>query len=208
MNKDNFKIAGISFYNDNIMNHLAFENYDYSRPKSELQEFYDVDQRIYKYNFEDTNVSLVPEPDNPHDPNAIRVEVSGILIGYIKSGSCSRVRNLVNSPDFNKMEIKIGGGEYKCLWEDENGKIQMEKGSTELNAVLTIYTGQEDEPKSLPPEPQKPQKNISFFVILIILGVLLFIVGISRIGTDTITGIIQLLIAAAFIGFGVWRMRK
>jgi hypothetical protein len=28
-------------------------------------------------------VGVRPEPDNPHDPNAVRVEVDGALVGYL-----------------------------------------------------------------------------------------------------------------------------
>ena len=37
--------------------------------------------RVFEYSFDDCNASLVPEPTNEHDPNAVRVEVKGILIG-------------------------------------------------------------------------------------------------------------------------------
>lgn len=29
------------------------------------------------------DAALVPEPENPHDPNAIRVEIEGRLVGYL-----------------------------------------------------------------------------------------------------------------------------
>lgn len=29
------------------------------------------------------NVALYPEPSNPHDPNAIKVEHNGTLLGYV-----------------------------------------------------------------------------------------------------------------------------
>ena len=31
----------------------------------------------------DVEAALVPEPENPHDPNAVRVEVDGELVGYL-----------------------------------------------------------------------------------------------------------------------------
>jgi hypothetical protein len=30
-----------------------------------------------------TEAALVPEPDNPHDPNAVRVEIDGRYVGYL-----------------------------------------------------------------------------------------------------------------------------
>lgn len=32
---------------------------------------------------QDTEAVLVPEPANPHDPNAVRVEIEGHLVGYL-----------------------------------------------------------------------------------------------------------------------------
>lgn len=32
---------------------------------------------------QDAEAVLVPEPDNPHDPNAVRVEIDGHLVGYL-----------------------------------------------------------------------------------------------------------------------------
>ena len=34
-----------------------------------------------------TMATLVPEPDNKHDPNAIRVEVGGQHVGYVPRGA-------------------------------------------------------------------------------------------------------------------------
>lgn len=46
--------------------------------------------------FEDTGVAdLVPEPDNPHDSNAISVRVRGHNVGYLPSEACVLYRNVV-----------------------------------------------------------------------------------------------------------------
>lgn len=41
---------------------------------------------------EGTPVALVPEPSNPHDPDAIRVVVDGFTLGYVpnRGHSCAR----------------------------------------------------------------------------------------------------------------------
>lgn len=38
---------------------------------------------------------MIEEPDNPEDPNAIKVVMDGEPIGYIKAGSCARVKKLI-----------------------------------------------------------------------------------------------------------------
>lgn len=154
---ENFRIAGISHYVDNIVNNLATDNSDYELSSSELIEQYDAGDRIFEYDFDDKDVALVPEPENEHDPNAIRVEVRGVLIGYIKSGSCSHVKNLLKSPDFAGMDLTIGGGKFKRVYEDENDKLRVERDSCGFFAELTIYTRRAAEPSpASEPAPVAP----------------------------------------------------
>jgi hypothetical protein len=41
-------------------------------------------ENIKKYGCKDVgSFALVREPDNPHDPNAIRVELAGLYLGYV-----------------------------------------------------------------------------------------------------------------------------
>lgn len=40
-------------------------------------------RRIYQYKTTEALAQLVPEPTNEYDPNAIRVEVDGKMIGYV-----------------------------------------------------------------------------------------------------------------------------
>lgn len=50
---------------------------------------------------------LVPEPDNPHDPKAISIrDAAGEQVaGYVKAGSCSRLRNMLRSREFRVMSL-------------------------------------------------------------------------------------------------------
>ena len=38
---------------------------------------------------------LVPEPDNPHDPCAVRVEIDGMTVGYMSRGNARRYHKRV-----------------------------------------------------------------------------------------------------------------
>ena len=225
---ENFRIAGISHYTDNILNNLVSDNPDYEMTAKELIEQYDPGDRIFEYDFDDKNVALVPEPDNPHDPNAIRVEVRGILIGYIKSGSCSHVKNLLKSPDFAGMDLTIGGGKFKRVYEDENDKPKVERDSTGFFADLTIYTRQPDAdlspvpaaapssysasaagsvPVSSPAAPEK-KKGDGLSIFLIVFGVFMLISGINGFSIAVINGIIGLLIGGVCLFFGIRRRRN
>jgi HIRAN domain len=44
----------------------------------------------------EATAALVPEPDNPHDPNAIRVTIGGRLVGYLSREDAVRYRPAVD----------------------------------------------------------------------------------------------------------------
>jgi hypothetical protein len=43
----------------------------------------------------EATAALVPEPDNPHDPNAIQVTIGGRLVGYLSREDAVRYRPAV-----------------------------------------------------------------------------------------------------------------
>lgn len=190
----NFKIAGISHYTDNIIDNLVSDNPDYDLSKSELIDSYSDGDRVYRYDFKTTPLEVVPEPDNEHDPNAVAVKVDGVLVGYIKAGNCSRVKNLLKSPDFNGMDLEIAGGKYKQVIEEDDDKFSIEKDEAPFFAVLTIYTKEQEavSDKQAPaPEPvspvandKKPAPQPSFFtpsiIVPIVLGMIFFISTVNR----------------------------
>ena len=135
------KVAGLSYRQDAVLR-LALENLDYQKTKKELVDEGLISERVYEYDFYPGKVDLVPEPDNPHDPNAIKVVVDGHHIGYIKAGSCARIRKLLEKDLIEKMYIEMGGGKYKYISVDynENGdeKYYLEKGDVPYYAHLKI----------------------------------------------------------------------
>lgn len=50
--------------------------------------------------------ALVPEPDNPHDPSAVRVEIKGRLVGYLSRA---------NAEEFNKAIVEAAQREQNGL---------------------------------------------------------------------------------------------
>lgn len=45
-----------------------------------------------------TDAALIPEPDNPHDPNAIRVEIDGRKVGYVPRSKAEAYGPVVREP--------------------------------------------------------------------------------------------------------------
>ena len=159
-----FKVAGVSYYKDNILE-LADENDDYLLLSNrELIESYDIGDKIYQYEFNPKHVELIPDPENEYDKNAVRVEIDGLQVGHIKKGSCSQVKNLLASPDFLRVEVdSMGLGGYKRIceeyeedeydWYSEKGpkrKVYVEKGEYESCWVHILICMREPEDVNAP----------------------------------------------------------
>jgi len=46
----------------------------------------------------EATAALVPEPSNPHDPNAVRVEIDGRLVGYLPRAAAVAYGPVVRAP--------------------------------------------------------------------------------------------------------------
>lgn len=137
-----YRVAGVTHYEENILS-LGEENPDYDSSKSELVNCGLIGERVYKYIFNPTNVELQPEPDNPHDPNAVKVIVDGEHVGYIKAGSCAHIKKVLARDGIARIKCEIGGGPYKRVdedYDDETDKevYTLEKDSSPLFVHLKI----------------------------------------------------------------------
>lgn len=135
------RVAGTSFRMTDIMS-LGVENDDYSLTKRMMIDEGLIGERVYKMDFYAYDVELLPEPENPEDPRAIRVVVDDVHIGYIKKGSCAHIHNLLREGKIESIECEIKGGQYKILLEDcdEYGKdtYELEKDEAPIYADLFI----------------------------------------------------------------------
>lgn len=131
----NHNITGVSHYQDNILK-LAKNNplYDLSKKDIIAKK---IDGCIYQYKFNPQKTELLPEPNNPHDPNAIKVMIDGQHVGYIKAGSCTRILKLIKEDRIARIESKIGGGNYKMYWND-GISVNAEKGKNNFNVRISI----------------------------------------------------------------------
>lgn len=99
--------------NEHIKSHKN-KAYKSSRPIKEVVEYYG---KIYKYSpMRSKKVEVIPEPDNPHDKNALAVYFRGSKVGYIKAEETKLVNSLL---EIDKTPaVRIFGGPYK-EFEDE-----------------------------------------------------------------------------------------
>lgn len=133
---ENFHIAGTSFRQKEI-EQLGHENPLYHDTKRELVDSGEIEEKIYLYEFFPTKVELIPEPDNEHDPNAIKVVIDGTHVGYIKKGSCPHVKKLLASGKIIDIDADIHGGKYKIIYEDYD--YEKDKEVYEMETDKTDY---------------------------------------------------------------------
>lgn len=112
-----FNVAGISFHEKEILRMLTEENEDWNMSKRDIIECCLTDERIYRYGGITTNVELVPEPDNPYDPNAVKVIADNIHIGYVPAKITGPVKKIIQNKDC-VISCEFIGGEYKILTEE------------------------------------------------------------------------------------------
>lgn len=142
------KVAGISYRTEELLS-LGLENYDYDLSKKQLIDAGLTDERVYRTDFYPDTCELIPEPENPEDPKAIKVVVDGVHIGYIKQGSCAHIHKLLREARIEDIDCEISGGPYKVVLTDYNEDgdevYTMETDSARYYAVVVIKV--KDEPQ-------------------------------------------------------------
>lgn len=139
--EEGHEVTGVKYYIENLMK-ICPKNPDYELKKTEIIKR-NITDSIFEYKLESDNVELIPEPDNPHDPRAIKVVINGQHIGYIKKGSCGRIHNLLNSDSILKLHAFAHGGKRKFLTYSENGNLVLSNEVTYWSVKLTITSKQQ-----------------------------------------------------------------
>ncbi|MCM3711952.1 HIRAN domain-containing protein [Sporosarcina luteola] len=130
-----FRVAGVTKENDqgkdiqNLLKRLAggykkneyIESWNGNTKKEMLEYGYEG------FEFEDESISniirLEREPDNPHDPNAIKVYIKDVNdgehhIGYIKREETEEVVALTHDKDIVGIDVEFTGGKRRTIEYD------------------------------------------------------------------------------------------
>lgn len=130
--QESFHVTGMQYY-EPAFRKLASVNDFYEMKKRDLIDADLTCERIYEFDYAVQNITLVEEPTNKYDPNAIKVIADGNHVGYIKKGSTSRIRNIIKAGIIS-IQAEAGGGKYKYI--DDDGR--MESGTAPYFMHLTI----------------------------------------------------------------------
>lgn len=133
----NYYVAGTSYREENLERMLS-PNPDFDAPKSYLLDHYGEGDYIYRYHrYYTSDIKFTPEPTNPHDPKAIRIDVDGNFVGYVKRGSTGRIRNLLNTPGAS-VRAEVYGGPYRYVYVDDYGNANALYGDSPLGCMYTF----------------------------------------------------------------------
>ena len=136
------KVAGANYHQKELLA-MGRKNPDYELGKRDLLKKWRAGVTVYEYTFSPKKAELVPEPENPHDPKAIKVLVDGVHVGYIKAGSCAHIHRLIRENRIQRIEPKIFGGKYKALYSydaaaSRSDDFEFEKGTAPFSVSLEI----------------------------------------------------------------------
>ena len=153
--KDTFDtyVAGVTYKNPNgvsiqsILKKYVKENYDTDRFDKDDYDYWTNDE-IEEYNFdvyqyelyETGTISLVPEPDNPYDSNAIMVIHDDMgMIGYIpRNDNTNLAMFLRNNLDDISVDMELRSGPYK-YYDSETDKVKKKNNPYHLRLYIKPF---------------------------------------------------------------------
>lgn len=100
-----------------VIRGLCDKNDDFSLSKSDLLDQFGTDDRVYKFTGTYNDAKIVPDEQ---DPKVLRVVLYDDIVGTVKKGSVSRVKNLTGSPEFKSLFVELYGGDYKHITYDDD----------------------------------------------------------------------------------------
>ena len=131
--EETFSVVGTYYYTSNIRL-LAYSNKDYRKGKNQVRELGMCGKKIFQYYYVNKPVKLIPEPENPHDPLAIKVIIAGEQVGHISMEDNKHVHEIMSSSDVKFISASIRGGAYKVV--SLNGDIFKDETNVRIKVKI------------------------------------------------------------------------
>ena len=126
-----FYVAGVNYRMDNVMK-LATPMKKWNMTNEQIWQKYG-NKRIYRYFFTNEPLQFVPEPNNPHDSNAIKIMINNLHVGYVPQEYCNMVKNMFSGGRcFAKAQFS--GGEFKVI--TGNGEVYKDTESITIKIII------------------------------------------------------------------------
>lgn len=129
-----FYVVGTNYCKKGIRQ-LACANPDYRKSGKTLASQGKHMKNIFQYSYINKPVKLIPEPKNPHDKNAIMVQIAGEKVGYISRDENLHVKDILDKHDVKFISSFISGGNYKVV--SESGDVE----KFEKNFFINVKIG-------------------------------------------------------------------
>lgn len=125
-------VAGASYYCDSIARCMK-KNPKYRLPDDEIIDL--GSDRVYEFFPLDSNAILMPEPNNPHDKNAVMVLVENNLVGYVPAEYALFVKDLIVRKSLSFASVSILGGNMKMIYPNNDIIISQNSFRVKLKFV-------------------------------------------------------------------------
>ena len=112
-----FEVAGVAYYLKNL-DKVVEMNPEWRKTCKALLNAGRGATKIYRYKKTIKPVELIEEPTNPHDKNAVMVQIDGVKVGYIYADQTTHVKQILRSKVVDSLAATITGGEYKTVAAD------------------------------------------------------------------------------------------
>lgn len=140
-----FAVSGSNRYLRDIF-FLGQRPRDFSASMDTLAEKGLTNIPIPEYDFPPLETRLVPEPTNKHDPNAIRVMMGGIQVGYVPAARCKELLTAMQTGRLRRVQGGILCDGYRMLAAPGKGenaqrsdrRIYREDGDIKVKLFIDI----------------------------------------------------------------------
>lgn len=133
-----FSVAGVSTRQD-VFKKAGYRNDEYSLSKKRIIDEGLEDVDIPQYEFGTVHIGLELEPENEHDPNAVKVLLNDEQIGYIPADDSEYVHDMMEDDRIADIDAKIVGGPLKRYNSDTD---EIEKVDLYFGMRLFLYVKQ------------------------------------------------------------------